>query len=62
MEIILSGQLWEPCPICDREPVYLSLGGYCEKCGKQEQHISTECYEPYRRGIGQGFGDGEDGE
>lgn len=61
MSAKLSGQLWEGCPICGREPVYMSLGGYCEKCGRQDEKISTECAEPYRRGIGHGFGDGEDG-
>lgn len=28
-----SGQLWEPCPRCGNEPVYMSLGDLCEDCG-----------------------------
>lgn len=35
----LNGQLWEPCPDCGQEPVYMSLGGYCEKCGTPEMNI-----------------------
>jgi len=61
MENKLTGQLWEPCPKCGQEPVYLSLGGYCEKCGRADHGLFHECLEPYRRGIGQGFGPGEDG-
>jgi hypothetical protein len=60
----MNGQLWQECR-CGREPVCVT----CEKCskhcqcGKPEIHkISTECPEPYRRGIGQGFGSTEDGE
>jgi ribosomal protein L37E len=30
---VLNGQLWEECPRCGREPVYISLGGLCEHCG-----------------------------
>lgn len=30
---VLSGQLWEPCPKCKTEPVYMSLDCYCERCG-----------------------------
>lgn len=59
----MNGQLWQEC-FCDREPVCCS----CEKCikhctcGKQQTpKISTVCAEPYRRGIGQGFGFTEDG-
>lgn len=37
----LNGQLWEPCPRCGEEPVYLSLGGYCEKCGDNGNHKNT---------------------
>ena len=28
----LSGRLWEKCPCCGQEPVYMSLGGLCAKC------------------------------
>jgi len=60
----MNGQLWEPC-FCGTEPV-CSMCMNCEKhcnCGKPKtQHkIDTTCPEPYRRGIGQGFGDTEDG-
>ena len=27
------GQLWEPCPRCGREPVYMSHDHMCERCG-----------------------------
>lgn len=57
-----TGQLWEECPRCGREPVYMPLH-LCEHCWpKMAKHerIDTTCREPYRRGIGQGFGSGED--
>jgi hypothetical protein len=39
----LSGQLWEECPLCGQEPIYMSNGGYCEKCGKtNNSQISFE--------------------
>jgi len=25
-----SVQLWEPCPKCGKEPIYLDNGGYCD--------------------------------
>lgn len=60
----MNGQLWEPC-FCGTEPVCASCMK-CENhctCGKPEGHrIDTTCREPYRRGIGQGFGDTEDGD
>jgi hypothetical protein len=46
----LSGQLWEECPLCGQEPIYMSNGGYCEKCGKNNnsqipfEEIETEIY------------------
>lgn len=44
----LTGQLWEPCPHCGQEPVYLSLGGCCEKCGTSEINMEqTQCNEIY---------------
>jgi hypothetical protein len=60
----MNGQLWQEC-FCGTEPVCAS----CEKCKKHctcgkpvQPKISTECAEPYRRGIGQGFGSTEDGD
>ena len=59
----MNGQLWEPC-WCGEEPVCAGCMN-CEKhctCGKpEEKQIITDCPEPYRRGIGQGFGTTEDG-
>lgn len=59
-----TGQLWEECQKCGREPVYMPLH-LCDYCWpKTPAHpvIDTTCREPYRRGIGQGFGAGEDGD
>ena len=59
----MSGQLWQECPKCGTEPVCLDCE-YCSRhchCGKP-QPVSPECPEPYRRGIGQGFGSTEDGQ
>jgi len=59
-----TGQLWEECPRCGREPVYMPLH-LCDHCwpkGPMIEPIDTTCREPYRRGIGQGFGPGEDGD
>lgn len=60
----MKGQLWQEC-YCGKEPVCCN----CEKCikhckcGKPEQYkINPICSEPYRRGIGQGFGPTEDGD
>lgn len=60
----MRGQRWEPC-YCGREPIC----NHCEKCSKhcdcdkpKLPKIDTSCHEPYRRGIGQGFGPGEDGD
>lgn len=30
-------QLWEPCPICGREPVYMEYGDICERCHKKKE-------------------------
>lgn len=30
----LTGQVWEECPICDQEPIYLSHG-VCECCARK---------------------------
>ncbi len=57
-----TGQLWEECPQCGREPVYMPLH-LCDHCWPKtptQPVIDTTCREPYRRGIGQGFGSGED--
>jgi len=57
------GQLWEECPLCGREPVYMPLN-LCEHCWPTtpvQPGIDISCREPYRRGIGRGFGAGEDG-
>uniref|UniRef100_A0A6M3IYH9 Uncharacterized protein n=1 Tax=viral metagenome TaxID=1070528 RepID=A0A6M3IYH9_9ZZZZ len=60
----MKGQLWQECR-CGREPVCTACEK-CEKhctCGKPQIHkIDTSLAEPYRRGIGQGFGPGEDGD
>ena len=42
----LSGQLWESCPKCGEEPIYLSNGGYCEKHGKKTtgQYYANDPY------------------
>lgn len=60
----MKGQLWQECR-CRREPVCCG----CEKCEKhcscdkpQTPTADLSPAEPYRRGIGQGFGPGEDGE
>lgn len=60
----MNGQLWQEC-FCGTEPVCSS----CEKCNRHctcgkpiVEKIDNTCREPYRRGIGQGFGDTEDGE
>lgn len=58
-----TGQLWEPCH-CGREPIYMPLM-LCDRCWpktSQPERINTTCREPYRRGIGQGFGSTEDGQ
>ena len=57
-----TGQLWEECR-CGREPIYMPLM-LCDRCWpktNQLDHINTSCPEPYRKGIGQGFGSTEDG-
>lgn len=59
-----TGQLWEPCEQCGREPIYMPLY-LCEHCWPKtpvQPKIDTYCAEPYRRGIGQGFGSTEDGQ
>ena len=59
-----TGQLWEECPQCGREPIYMPLH-LCDHCWPKHPvtpKIDTTCPEPYRRGIGQGFGPGEDGD
>lgn len=60
----MNGQLWQECR-CGREPVCAC----CERCDRHctcgkatYPKLSTECPEPYRRGLGQGFGPGEDGD
>jgi ribosomal protein S27AE len=59
-----TGQLWEECPKCGREPIYmpLHLCDHCWPTGIVQPKIDTSCREPYRRGIGQGFGTGEYGD
>jgi hypothetical protein len=61
----MNGQLWQECTICGTEPVCSD----CEKCKKHctcskpnRQRIDPVCDDPYRRGIGQGFGAYEDGD
>jgi len=60
----MNGQLWQEC-YCGTEPVCCG----CEKCDRhcrcgqrQTPKFDTSPAELYRRGIGQGFGSGEDGE
>lgn len=61
----MNGQLWQKC-FCGKEPV-------CCQCEKCERHCSCDkpddgekipkiCRAPYYRGLGQGFGHGEDGD
>ena len=63
----MPGQLWQQCVKrgCSTEPVCVDCE-YCARhcrCGKPAQPaIDNTCPEPYRRGIGQGFGPTEDGE
>ena len=63
MEVKKTGQLWEPCPRCGKDPIYLPLE-LCADCWPKAtpSHKSDTSGEPYRRGIGQGFGEGEDGD
>lgn len=59
----MKGQLWQDCPVCGREPV-------CTECQRCECHCVCarprvhppvmQAPEPYRRGLGQGFGPKED--
>jgi len=60
----MPGQLWQECR-CGIEPVCVDCEGcnrHC-RCGKpSNEPIDTTVAEPYRRGIGQGFGSTEDGE
>lgn len=60
----MNGQLWQEC-YCGTEPV-CSVCEKCRKhcrCGKSDKpKIDITYVEPYRRGIGQGFGQGEDGD
>ena len=60
----MQGQLWQEC-FCGREPVCCT----CEKCQKHCRCGEVKvlipvftAFEPYRKGIGQGFGDTEDGQ
>jgi hypothetical protein len=60
-----STQLWQECDRCGGEPVHASeLCDNCCGCTRNEpnEKIDNTCLEPYRRGIGQGFGSTEDGE
>jgi len=59
-----TGQLWEECPQCGREPIYmpLHLCAHCWPKNPVTPKIDLSCAEPYRRGIGQGFGATEDGD
>lgn len=61
----MKGQLWQEC-FCGKEPVCCT----CEKCSRhckcgQKQEVvlvPMPIFEPYRKGLGQGFGDTEDGQ
>jgi hypothetical protein len=59
----MNGQLWQEC-FCGTEPVCVD----CQRCKRHctcsgpRQISYDQPTEPYRRGIGQGFGPGEDGE
>lgn len=60
----MKGQLWQQCR-CGTEPVCCD----CERCERHcncnrgyEKYIPGHCSEPYRKGIGQGFGETEDGQ
>ena len=59
----MSGQLWEPC-FCGTEPVCsacMNCQDHCT-CGKPKEKSIIPPFEPYRKGIGQGFGSTEDGD
>lgn len=43
----LDGQLWEECPICGNEPVYLSLGSLCKDCGTNDTIENSSLNEIY---------------
>ena len=61
----MNGQLWQECR-CGQEPVCAD----CEKCRKhckcaspeRGQKIDPSQEDPYRRGMGQGFGPEDDGD
>lgn len=40
-------QLWEPCPNCGNEPIYLELGGYCKNCGNPDIIDKNQTNEIY---------------
>ena len=60
----MTGQLWQKCS-CGTEPVCCD----CERCKKHcscgspaRPGTTGPVTEPYRRGIGQGFGPTDDGD
>lgn len=34
-KLIATGQIWEPCPLCGKEPVYLEYNFHCKECAKK---------------------------
>ena len=54
----------EHCDRCNRQGEVENATGLCRRCfnAKYPAKIDTTCEAPYQRGLGQGFGDGEDGE
>lgn len=58
-----EGQLWERCR-CGNEPVNMP-SHLCIDClmrGKDTPQTDLTPRDPYRRGCGQGFGPGDDGD
>lgn len=54
----------EACDGCHRDSEVDNNSGLCQRCHGMptKPKIDTSVAEPYRRGIGQGFGSTEDGQ
>ena len=52
----------EECDRCHRESTLDNDSSLCESCFGRTQPVRPQVAEPYRRGIGQGFGSTEDGD
>src|SRR3990167_6279805 len=51
----------EDCDSCGRCSEVDNNSGRCQRCHREPEKTVNICAEPYRRGIGQGFGSTEDG-